>query len=62
MVIGNNLYKITKAAFGSNEYHFHQVDNYSIDNNFENRYPVYSVSNIGKKSYNKRINVYKNVV
>ena len=45
MVIGNNLYKITKAAFSINEYHFHQVENYSIDNNFENQYPVYYVSN-----------------
>jgi class 3 adenylate cyclase len=44
MVIGNSLYKITKTAFGNNEYHFHQVDNYSIDNKFENQYPVYSVS------------------
>jgi two-component system, OmpR family, response regulator ChvI len=62
MVIGNNLYKITKAAFSINEYHFHQVENYSIDNNFENQYPVYSVSNISKKSYDKRINIYKNIV
>jgi two-component system, OmpR family, response regulator ChvI len=62
MVIGNNLYKVTKAALGNNEYHFHQVDNYSIDNNFENQYPVYSVSNTSKKSYDKVINVYKNIV
>lgn len=62
MVIGNNLYKITKAAFGNNEYHFHQVDNYSIDNKFENQYPVYSVSYKNKKSNDKMINVYKNIV
>jgi two-component system, OmpR family, response regulator ChvI len=62
MVIGNNLYKITRAALGNNDYHFHQVDNYSIDNNFENQYPVYSVSNTSKKSYDKVINVYKNIV
>jgi len=62
MVIGNNLYKITKAAFGNNEYHFHQVDNYSIDNNFANQYPVYSVSYKNKKSNDKMINVYKNIV
>jgi two-component system response regulator ChvI len=62
MVIGNNLYKITKAAFGNNEYHFHQVDNYSIDNKFENQYPVYSVSYKNKKSDDKMINVYKNIV
>ena len=41
---------------------FHQVENYSIDDNFENQYPVYSVSNISEKTYNKRINVYKNIV
>jgi two-component system response regulator ChvI len=62
MVIGNNLYKITKAAFGINEYHFHQVDNYSIDNKFENQYPVYSVSYKNKKFNDKMINVYKNIV
>jgi two-component system, OmpR family, response regulator ChvI len=62
MVIGHNLYKITKAAFGNNKYHFHQVDNYSIDDNLENQYPVYSVSNISEKPYDKRINVYKNIV
>ena len=62
MVIGNNLYKITKAAFDNNEYHFHQVDNYSIDNKFENQYPVYSVSYKNKKSDDKMINVYKNIV
>jgi class 3 adenylate cyclase len=62
MVIGNNLYKITKAAFGNNEYHFHQVDNYSIDNNFANQYPVYSVSYKNKNSNDKMINVYKNIV
>jgi adenylate/guanylate cyclase family protein len=62
MVIGHNLYKITKAAFGNNKYHFHQVDNYSIDDNSENQYPVYSVSNISEKPYDKRINVYKNIV
>jgi class 3 adenylate cyclase len=57
MVIGNNQYKITKAAFGNNEYHFHQVDNYSIDNNFENQYLVYSVSYKSKKS-NDKIKMY----
>jgi two-component system, OmpR family, response regulator ChvI len=62
MVIGNNLYKITNAAFGNNEYHFHQVDNYSIDNNFANQYPIYSVSYKNKKSNDKMINVYKNIV
>jgi class 3 adenylate cyclase len=62
MVIGHNLYKITKAAFGNNKYHFHQVDNYSIDNNFENQYPVYSVNNISDNAYDRRINVYKNIV
>lgn len=62
MVIGNNLYKITKAAFGNNEYHFHQVDNYSIDKNIENQYSVYSVSYKNKKSNDKMINVYKDIV
>ena len=62
MVIGSNLYQVTKAAFENNEYFFNKVDEYSIDNNFENQYPVYSVVNKDKKNNIDRIEMYKNIV
>jgi two-component system response regulator ChvI len=62
MVIGKNLYEITKAAFEDNEYFFNKVDEYSIDNNSENQYPVYSAVNKDKNNNNSRIEMYKNKV
>jgi two-component system, OmpR family, response regulator ChvI len=61
MVIGNNLYQVTKATFESN-YHFTKIDEYSIDNNSENRYPVYSIVSKNKKDNDNRIKLYKNIV
>lgn len=62
MVIGNNLYQVTKAAFDDNEYFFNKVDEYSIDNNSKNQYSVYSVVNKDKKNNIDRIEIYKNIV
>jgi two-component system, OmpR family, response regulator ChvI len=42
MVIGNNLYQITKAIF-EYDYHFNKIDGYSIDDSSDNQYPVYSI-------------------
>ena len=49
MVIGNNLYQITKALCGNN-YHFNKIDEYPIDDNFNNHYSVYSVASKEKQS------------
>jgi two-component system, OmpR family, response regulator ChvI len=62
MVIGNNLYQVSKAAFIDNDYHFNKVDDYQIDNNIENQYPIYSVFNKSKKHNDVRIKMYKNIV
>jgi two-component system, OmpR family, response regulator ChvI len=62
MVIGSNLYQVTKAAFEDNEYFFNKVDDYSIDDNSENLYPVYSVVNKDKKNNIDRIEMYKKIV
>jgi two-component system, OmpR family, response regulator ChvI len=62
MVIGNNLYQITKSTFGDNEYHFNKVDEYPIDGNSENQYPVYSVVSKIQKNNDDRIKMYKNIV
>jgi two-component system, OmpR family, response regulator ChvI len=62
MVIGSNLYLVTKAAFEDNEYFFNKVDDYSIDDNSENLYPVYSVVNKDKKNNIDRIEMYKKIV
>jgi two-component system, OmpR family, response regulator ChvI len=62
MVIGNNLYQITKSTFGSSEYHFNKVDEYPIDHNSENQYPVYSIVSKNQKNNDDRVKMYKNIV
>jgi hypothetical protein len=62
MVIGSNLYQITKSTFGNNEYHFNKVNGYIIDSNSENRYPVYSVVSKNQRSNHDRIKMYKSIV
>jgi two-component system response regulator ChvI len=61
MVIGNNLYQITKSTLGNNEYHFNMTDEYSIDSNSRNQYPLYSVFDKSKKN-NDRVKMYENIV
>lgn len=62
MVIGNNLYQITKAAF-NDDYLFDKINEYSIDNNSDNRYPVYSIASRDKDDDSSdRIKLYKNIV
>jgi hypothetical protein len=43
-------------------YNFDKVGEYSIDNNSENRYPVYSITSKNKNANNNRINLYKSIV
>jgi two-component system, OmpR family, response regulator ChvI len=59
MVIGNNLYQVIKDTFGS-EYHFDKIDEYSIDNNSENQYSVYSI--VSKNDNDNRLKLYKHIV
>ncbi len=62
MVIGNNLYQVTKATFDDN-YHFNKIDGYSIDDNSDNQYSVYSIVSKDKKSNDKKLKeLYKNIL
>jgi two-component system, OmpR family, response regulator ChvI len=61
MVIGDNLYQIIKSTLGNNEYHFNMTDEYSIDSNSRNQYPLYSVFDKSKKN-NDRVKMYENIV
>src|SRR5918995_4110711 len=62
MVIGNNLYQITKSTFGSSEYHFNKADEYPIDSNSKNQYPVFSIVSKNQKNNDDRVKMYKNIV
>ena len=62
MVIGNNLYQITKSTLGNNEYYFNKIDEYLIDSNSKNQYPVYSVISKNQKNNDDRVKMYKNIV
>jgi two-component system, OmpR family, response regulator ChvI len=62
MVIGNNLYRVTKTTF-DDDYHFNKIDGYSIDDNSDNQYSVYSIVSKDKKSNDKKLNkLYKNIL
>jgi class 3 adenylate cyclase len=60
MVIGNNLYQVTKTKF-DHLYHFNKVDGYSIDNS-NNKYSVYSIVSKDKNSNDKKLNQYKDII
>jgi hypothetical protein len=62
MVIGNNLYQITKSTLGNNEYYFNKIDEYLIDSNSKNQYPVYSVFDKNQKNNDDRVKMYENIV
>jgi two-component system response regulator ChvI len=62
MVIGNNLYQVTKATF-DDDYRFNKIDGYSIDDNSVNQYSVYSIASKDKKSNDKKLKeLYKNIL
>jgi hypothetical protein len=48
MVIGNNLYQVKKSIF-DDDYLFNKIDEYSIDDNSDNQYPIYSIVSKDKK-------------
>ena len=60
MVIGNNLYQVTKDRF-DDDYHFNKMDEYSIDNT-DNQYSVYSIVSKDKNSNEKKLKLYKNIL
>ena len=60
MVIGNNLYQVTKDRF-DDDYHFNKMDEYSIDKT-DNQYSVYSVVSKDKNSNEKKLKLYKNIL
>ena len=62
MVIGNNLYQITRSTLGNNEYHFNKADEYPIDSNSKNQYPVYSVFDKNHENNDDRVKMYENIV
>jgi class 3 adenylate cyclase len=62
MVIGSNLYQVTKTLCGDN-YHFNKVGEYPIDDNFNNQYPVYSIVSKDKQSDDKNLKMlYQNIL
>jgi two-component system, OmpR family, response regulator ChvI len=61
IVIGNNLYQITKMSCGD-DYHFNKIGEYPIDDNSNNQYSVYSIISKDKKSSDKKKKLYKNIL
>ena len=62
MVIGDNLYQVTKALC-SDDYHFNKIGEYPIDDNSTNhQYSVYSIISKDKKSNDQRKKLYKNML
>jgi two-component system, OmpR family, response regulator ChvI len=61
MVIGNNLYQVTKRSCGD-DYYFNKIGEYPIDDNSNNQYSVYSIISKDKKSSDKKKKVYKDIL
>jgi class 3 adenylate cyclase len=60
MVIGNNLYQVTKGKF-DDDYLFNKIDEYSIGDSSDNQYSVYSIVSKDKNSDDKKLKLYKNI-
>jgi two-component system, OmpR family, response regulator ChvI len=61
MVIGNNLYQVTKGKFDDG-YLFNKIDEYSIGDSSDNQYSVYSIVSKDKNSNDKKLKLYKNIL
>ena len=62
MVIGNDLYQITKTSCGD-DYNFNKIDEYPIgDNSINHQYSIYSIVSKEKKSNDRRKKLYKNIL
>ena len=61
MVIGGDLYQMTRSSF-DNDYYFSKIGKYQINELKFQQYPVYSViRNKNKENNGKSLNLYKNV-
>ena len=61
MVIGGDLYQMTRSSF-DNDYYFSKIGRYQINEIKFQQYPVYSViRNKNKENNGKSLNLYKNV-
>ena len=61
MVIGDNLYQITRGLCDY-DYNFTKTDEYSIDDNPANQYSVYSITSKDEKSNDKKKKVYRKII
>ena len=61
MVIGNNLYQVTKISCDK-DYYFKKIDDYSIDDNSNNLYSVYSIISKDKMSNDLKRQLYKDIL
>ena len=61
MVIGNNLYQVTKGKFDDG-YLFNKIDEYSIGDSSDNQYSVYSIVSKDKNSNDKKLKLYNNIL
>ena len=61
MVIGDNLYQITRNLC-EYDYNFTKIDEYPIDDNPANQYSVYSITSKDEKSNDKKKKLYKKIV
>jgi hypothetical protein len=61
MVIGSDLYQMTRSSF-DNDYYFSEIGKYHINELKFQQYPVYSViRNKNKENNGKSLSLYKNV-
>lgn len=62
MVVGDNLYQVTKTSC-YDDYYFSKIDEYPIDDTSSNHhYSVYSIISKDKKSNDERKKLYKNIL
>ena len=61
MVIGHNLYQVTKNLC-NDDYNFNKIDEYQIDDSSVNQYSVYSLTSKNEKSSDESKKLYKNIL
>jgi two-component system, OmpR family, response regulator ChvI len=61
MVIGHNLYQVTKNLC-NDDYYFNKIDEYQIDDSYVNQYSVYSLTSKNEKSSDESEKLYKNIL
>jgi two-component system response regulator ChvI len=61
MVIGHNLYQVTKNLC-NDDYNFNKIDEYPIDDSSVNQYSVYSLTSKNEMSSDETKKLYKNIL